>query len=98
MSISSYSSDHSAASQPRLQDFTQSIPSRQSGMVHGSARCSRDVRNRASLGKPPVRLSSPSEPPGWAQCTRQRHSAMPCIKECRRVGLTSHQNGTGPTA
>eukprot|EP00962_Isochrysis_galbana_P053077 scaffold24529_cov140-Isochrysis_galbana.AAC.2 len=33
MSISSYSSDHSAASQPPSQDFTQSTPSRQSGMV-----------------------------------------------------------------
>eukprot|EP00962_Isochrysis_galbana_P018869 scaffold5475_cov127-Isochrysis_galbana.AAC.3 len=33
MSISSYSSDHSAASQPLSQDFTQSTPSRQSGMV-----------------------------------------------------------------
>eukprot|EP00962_Isochrysis_galbana_P016954 scaffold4854_cov131-Isochrysis_galbana.AAC.7 len=33
MSISSYSSEHSAASQPLSQDFTQSTPSRQSGMV-----------------------------------------------------------------
>eukprot|EP00962_Isochrysis_galbana_P019285 scaffold5611_cov132-Isochrysis_galbana.AAC.17 len=33
MSISSYASDSSAASQPRSQDRTQSIPSRQSGMV-----------------------------------------------------------------
>eukprot|EP00962_Isochrysis_galbana_P040129 scaffold14518_cov141-Isochrysis_galbana.AAC.1 len=33
MSISSYSSDHSAASQPLSQDFSHSIPSLQSGMV-----------------------------------------------------------------
>eukprot|EP00962_Isochrysis_galbana_P046125 scaffold18435_cov113-Isochrysis_galbana.AAC.7 len=33
MSISSYSSDHIAASQPLSQDFSHSIPSRQSGMV-----------------------------------------------------------------
>eukprot|EP00962_Isochrysis_galbana_P030735 scaffold9980_cov121-Isochrysis_galbana.AAC.6 len=33
MSISSYSSDHSAASQPHSQDFIRSTPSRQSGMV-----------------------------------------------------------------
>eukprot|EP00962_Isochrysis_galbana_P011479 scaffold3221_cov118-Isochrysis_galbana.AAC.1 len=33
MSISSYASDSSAASQPLSQDFTQSTPSRQSGMV-----------------------------------------------------------------
>eukprot|EP00962_Isochrysis_galbana_P009101 scaffold2529_cov122-Isochrysis_galbana.AAC.17 len=33
MSISSYSSDHSAASQPLSHEFIQSIPSRQSGMV-----------------------------------------------------------------
>eukprot|EP00962_Isochrysis_galbana_P029807 scaffold9593_cov146-Isochrysis_galbana.AAC.2 len=33
MSISSYASDHSAARQLHSQAFTQSIPSRQSGMV-----------------------------------------------------------------
>eukprot|EP00962_Isochrysis_galbana_P061980 scaffold49007_cov264-Isochrysis_galbana.AAC.1 len=33
MSISSYASDSSAASQPHSQAFTQSTPSRQSGMV-----------------------------------------------------------------
>eukprot|EP00962_Isochrysis_galbana_P024010 scaffold7327_cov141-Isochrysis_galbana.AAC.6 len=33
MSISSYSSDHSAASQPHSQAFIQSTPSLQSGMV-----------------------------------------------------------------
>eukprot|EP00962_Isochrysis_galbana_P006636 scaffold1774_cov121-Isochrysis_galbana.AAC.5 len=33
MSISSYSSDHNAASQPLSHEFSQSNPSRQSGMV-----------------------------------------------------------------
>eukprot|EP00962_Isochrysis_galbana_P024984 scaffold7695_cov124-Isochrysis_galbana.AAC.1 len=33
MSISSYASDSSAARQPHSQAFTQSTPSRQSGMV-----------------------------------------------------------------
>eukprot|EP00962_Isochrysis_galbana_P008998 scaffold2501_cov113-Isochrysis_galbana.AAC.6 len=33
MSISSYASDHTAASKPLSQDFIHSTPSRQSGMV-----------------------------------------------------------------
>eukprot|EP00962_Isochrysis_galbana_P042361 scaffold15822_cov108-Isochrysis_galbana.AAC.5 len=33
MSISSYASDHSAASQSLSQDFNRSVPFRQSGMV-----------------------------------------------------------------
>eukprot|EP00962_Isochrysis_galbana_P019475 scaffold5668_cov111-Isochrysis_galbana.AAC.19 len=53
MSISSYSSDSSAASQSHSQDFIRSTPSRQSDMVQP------DVQERYSRpGTPPVRLSS----------------------------------------
>eukprot|EP00962_Isochrysis_galbana_P048749 scaffold20395_cov128-Isochrysis_galbana.AAC.2 len=45
MSISLYSSDHSAASQPLSHEFSHSNPSRPVG--HGSARRSRDVCDRA---------------------------------------------------
>eukprot|EP00962_Isochrysis_galbana_P037585 scaffold13196_cov117-Isochrysis_galbana.AAC.3 len=47
MSISSYSSDHSAASQSHSQAFTQSTPSRQSGMVQPVVQEPRDVCDRA---------------------------------------------------
>eukprot|EP00962_Isochrysis_galbana_P036448 scaffold12600_cov107-Isochrysis_galbana.AAC.1 len=58
MSISSYASDHSAASQPpsHSQDFIHSINPVPS-VGHGSARHSRDVRDRRPC-TPPVRLSS----------------------------------------
>eukprot|EP00962_Isochrysis_galbana_P056084 scaffold27928_cov115-Isochrysis_galbana.AAC.5 len=47
MSISSYSSYHSAASQPLSQDFIRSTPSRQSGMVQPVIQEMYDVRDRA---------------------------------------------------
>eukprot|EP00962_Isochrysis_galbana_P007280 scaffold1966_cov118-Isochrysis_galbana.AAC.5 len=51
MSISSYASDHSAASNPHSCEFIQSNPSRQSGMVQ-------PVVNEMFATVPPVRLFS----------------------------------------
>eukprot|EP00962_Isochrysis_galbana_P050438 scaffold21813_cov149-Isochrysis_galbana.AAC.1 len=47
MSISSYFSDHSAASNPPSHEFSHSDPSRQSGMVQPVIQHSRDVCERA---------------------------------------------------
>eukprot|EP00962_Isochrysis_galbana_P020971 scaffold6162_cov116-Isochrysis_galbana.AAC.11 len=55
MSISSYASDHSAASQPHSQAFSLSTPSRQSGMVQPVVQ---EMLATVHAALPPVRLFS----------------------------------------